>query len=104
MRAQARMEGLDFPDRVRTLATILDEDGYLASCRSLPDGRWEIVEHNCAILDVAQHYGTACGTELAFLQEVMAGADVQRTAHMMAGAHVCAYEITPAGTGGRPRR
>ena len=100
-RAQARMVGLDFEQRVATLATILDEDGYLASCSPVGDGVWEIVEHNCAILDVAQHYGTACGTELAFLQEVMIGAEVVRTAHMMAGAHVCAYEITPSGTGGR---
>jgi DeoR family suf operon transcriptional repressor len=99
-RARARMEGQGFDDRVVTLAAILDEDGYLASCAPI-DGGWEIVEHNCAILDVAQHYGTACGTELAFLQEVMADAEVRRTAHMMAGAHVCAYEITPSDTGAR---
>lgn len=99
-RALARMAGQTFDERVVTLAAILDEDGYLASCAQTEDG-WEIVEHNCAILDVAQHYGTACGTELAFLQEVMADAEVRRTAHMMAGAHVCAYAITPSGTGAR---
>jgi predicted ArsR family transcriptional regulator len=101
-RALARMQGLRFADRVTTLATILDEDGYLASCSQIDDTTWEIVEHNCAILDVAQQFGTACGTELAFLQEVMPEADVRRTAHMMAGAHVCAYELTLSGTGGPP--
>jgi DeoR family suf operon transcriptional repressor len=95
-RATERLKGLDFDDAVVELGRILDEDGYLASSRKVAPGQWEIVEHNCAILDVAQQYGTACGTELSFLQETMAalGGEVTRTAHMMAGAHVCAYEIT----------
>ncbi|HEY2430535.1 MAG TPA: helix-turn-helix domain-containing protein [Acidimicrobiales bacterium] len=92
-RARQRLEGLTSDDRCRELAAILDDDGYLASCTKLGRGRWAVVEHNCAILDVAQRYGTACGTELAFLREVMPDASVERTAHMIAGAHVCAYEI-----------
>jgi predicted ArsR family transcriptional regulator len=93
-RAQERLAGLDFDAQVRELTAILDEDGYLAGCERLSPGRWQVVEHNCAILDVAQKYGTACGTELAFLTEAMPGAEVKRTQHMMAGAHVCAYEVT----------
>jgi DeoR family suf operon transcriptional repressor len=93
-RARERLDGLDFDAKVAVLTSILDEDGYLASCERLDARRWEVVEHNCAILDVAQRYGTACGTELAFLTEAMPDAEVRRTAHMMAGAHVCAYEIT----------
>jgi predicted ArsR family transcriptional regulator len=54
-----------------------------------------IVEHNCAILAVALRYGTACGTELSFIREVLAPADVERVAHMMAGSHTCAYEVRP---------
>jgi DeoR family transcriptional regulator, suf operon transcriptional repressor len=92
-RARARMDGRPFDDRVRELASILDDDGYLASCTRIGPGRWRVVEHNCAILDVAQKYGAACGSELAFLRETMAEAEVERTEHMMAGAHVCAYEI-----------
>ncbi|MHB8663672.1 MAG: helix-turn-helix transcriptional regulator [Acidimicrobiales bacterium] len=98
-RARARMAGLGFDERVVALAAILDEDGYLASCSRMDADRWEIVEHNCAILDVAQQHGAAaCGSELAFLQEAMPDAEVRRTAHMMAGAHVCAYEVTRVGT------
>ena len=93
VRAGARLAGLSFDERVRELAAVLDDDGYLASCERIGPGRWRIVEHNCAILDVAQRYGAACGTELAFLQEAMPDAEVERTAHMMAGAHVCAYEV-----------
>jgi DeoR family suf operon transcriptional repressor len=92
-RARARLEGRSFDDRVRELASILDDDGYLASCERRGPGVWRVVEHNCAILDVAERYGEACSSELAFLRDALPDADVQRVAHMMAGAHVCAYEI-----------
>ena len=95
-RARARLEGKSLPDRVTELARILDEDGYLAEAVELPDGRFRIVEHNCAILAVASRYGTACGTELEFIREVLPGAKVERVAHLLAGAHVCAYEVTPS--------
>ncbi len=92
-RARVRLEGRPFDERVRELTAVLEEDGYLASCERVGAGRWRIVEHNCAILDVAKRYGTACGTELEFLREAMPDADIERTAHIMAGAHMCAYEL-----------
>jgi predicted ArsR family transcriptional regulator len=51
------------------------------------------VEHNCAILDVARRYGTACASELAFLRAAMPDASVDRIKHKMAGDFVCAYRI-----------
>ncbi len=92
-RARQRLGNKSFDERVRELARILDDDGYLASCEKERDGSWRVVEHNCAILDVAERYGAACSSELAFLRDALPDADVQRTAHMMAGEHVCAYGI-----------
>ena len=80
-RAGARLGGLGLDDRARELAAALDDDGYLASCERLGPGRWEVVEHNCAILDVARQFGT----ELSFLRETVPDAEVVRTAHMTAG-------------------
>jgi DeoR family transcriptional regulator, suf operon transcriptional repressor len=91
--ARSRLEGKPFDDRVRELATILDEDGYLADCEQAADGTWWVVEHNCAILDVARRYGNACVSEIAFLREALPDAEVERVAHMIAGAHVCAYQV-----------
>jgi DeoR family suf operon transcriptional repressor len=93
-RAQARLEGKALPERVRELTRILDEDGYLAETVELGDGRFRIVEHNCAILAVATKYGAACGTELEFIREVLPDAQVERVAHLLAGGHVCAYEVS----------
>jgi DeoR family suf operon transcriptional repressor len=93
--ASARLEGRQFPDKVAELARILDEDGYLADFEARPDGTYRITEHNCAILGVARRWGLACSTEIEFIREALPEAWVERVAHMMAGAHVCRYEISP---------
>jgi DeoR family suf operon transcriptional repressor len=79
--------------RVAELTRILDEDGYLATHERVGTGVYRIVEHNCAIWAVAQRYGQACSSELDFIQTVLPDADVERVAHMVAGARHCAYEI-----------
>ncbi len=95
-RARARLEGKSFDERVKELTRILDEDGYLADCEKLDGGSWRVVEHNCAILDVARRYGVACSTEIAFLRAAMPDAEIERVRHIMAGDHVCAYSVRPA--------
>ena len=94
-RARLAAVGADFGARVAELARILDEDGYLASFEGRPDGSFRIVEHNCAVLDVAERYGQACSSEIAFLRQALPDAKVERVSHMIAGAHSCAYEVTP---------
>lgn len=97
-RTRERLERLDFDARVAEVARVLDEDGYLAEVERLDDdadgpGGWRILEHNCAILAVAQRYGHACGAEIAFLREVLPDADVTRVSHILTGAHACTYEV-----------
>jgi DeoR family suf operon transcriptional repressor len=82
-------------DRVAELATILDEDGYLAQWEALDDGTFRITEHNCAVLGVAQRYGQACSSEIEFLRTVLPDATVERTQHILGGAHRCAYVVAP---------
>jgi DeoR family transcriptional regulator, suf operon transcriptional repressor len=93
--AQPRLADLSLDERVAELTRILDEDGYLADVERLADGGWRITEHNCAILSVAQGFRQACSSEIAFIREALPGATVQRVAHLMDGAHVCAYEVRP---------
>lgn len=95
--AQARLAavGPEFRARVAELAKILDEDGYLANWEAMADGSYRIVEHNCAVLDVAERYGQACTSEIAFLRQALPDARVERVSHMIGGAHSCAYEVTP---------
>jgi DeoR family transcriptional regulator, suf operon transcriptional repressor len=92
--ALPRTADLPFDDQVAALTDILDEDGYLAEAEKLDDGSWRITEHNCAILTVAHGFSQACSSELAFIRDALPGATVQRVAHLMDGAHVCAYVVS----------
>jgi predicted ArsR family transcriptional regulator len=89
----ARKRG--FRARVAELARILDEDGYFASVEPLPGGGFRVAEHNCAIFAVAGEHPQACSTEIEFIRAVLPEATVERTTHMVAGAHACSYEIRP---------
>lgn len=93
--ARPRLAHLTFTDQVAALTALLDEDGYLADATEQEDGSWLIVEHNCAILTVAHGFSQACSSELSFIREALPGAKVERVAHLMDGAHVCAYRVTP---------
>lgn len=70
-RTRERIVGLSFPDQVRVVAEVLDEDGYLADFARRDDGAFVITEHNCAVLGVALRYQHACSSELTFLQAAL---------------------------------
>ena len=91
-----------FRRQVAALTAILDEDGYLAEAERLADGSWRITEHNCAILTVAHGFSQACTSELAFIRDALPGASVRRVAHLMDGADVCAYVVSPPASSSLP--
>jgi DeoR family transcriptional regulator, suf operon transcriptional repressor len=91
--ARTRLSDMTLEEQVAELTRILDEDGYLADVERLGDGGWRITEHNCAILSVATGFRQACSSEIAFIRDALPGARVERVAHLMDGAHVCAYEV-----------
>ncbi len=91
--ARTRLAAMALDEQVAELTRILDEDGYLADVERLEGGGWRITEHNCAILSVATGFRQACSSEIAFIRDALPGARVERVAHLMDGAHVCAYEV-----------
>ncbi|HYN37117.1 MAG TPA: ArsR family transcriptional regulator [Actinomycetota bacterium] len=93
--ARKRLAGKSLDEKVAMLVRILDEDGYLADFERRPDGTYLINLHNCAIWAVAVRYGLACSSELEFLREALPEAEIDRVAHKVAGAYVCAYEVRP---------
>lgn len=82
--------------RVRELAVIQDESGYL--CRATPldgfDGPLELREANCAILGAAAGHPAACRAEIQLFEEVLE-ARVTRVSHIAAGDRSCTYRIEP---------
>jgi len=81
-------------DRVRELARLQDELGYLAEATVDADGI-RLVEHNCAVLDVATTNPAACQAELELFQDLL-GTDVVRVSHIASGDRRCDYRVGPA--------
>ena len=79
-------------ERVRELAVIQDELGYLCSAEVDPDGAIRLREHNCAIFQVATGTTSACRAELELFREVL-GAEVVRETHIAAGDRCCTYRV-----------
>jgi len=82
--------------RVRELAVIQDESGYL--CRASPidgiEGPLELREANCAILGAAAGHPAACRAEIQLFEEVLQ-ARVSRVTHIATGDRSCTYRIEP---------
>jgi predicted ArsR family transcriptional regulator len=82
-------------DRVRALAAIQDEAGYIAEVIEGSDGALLLREHNCAIHDVAKAVPAACESELDLFERVL-GASVERETHIACGDRSCTYRIAEA--------
>jgi predicted ArsR family transcriptional regulator len=81
-------------DKVRVLAVLQDEAGYLAEAVAREDGAILLREHNCAIDRVARRTSAACEAELALFRELL-GPDVVRDTHIASGDRCCTYVIGP---------
>lgn len=91
-RYSARMRGLPHDEKVKELARVREEEGFLAETAELPDGSLVLMEHNCPLMTVASRYRLACSTELELFKNLI-GEDIERTHWMVNGEHMCRYII-----------
>jgi predicted ArsR family transcriptional regulator len=85
--------GAPLEDRVRELAVIQADQGYLADTVLDDDGTIRLREHNCAIYHIAAGSPAACQAELELFTEIL-GADVVREQHIASGDRCCTYKIS----------
>ncbi len=93
--AQYRLRLADKPleERVKELAQIRTEEGYMADWERIDENTFILREHNCSICQIARRCAQACSHELELFQNVLNDADVSREKHMLKGDRVCAYVI-----------
>ena len=91
---QQRLQGKDLPERVKELARIRDEEGYMA-CFDENDDDYVLIEHNCPISVIAEEYPYVCEIELGLFRQSL-GTKVVREEHLMQGSHRCCYRIAKA--------
>ena len=87
-------EDATLADRVRVLAVLQDEAGYLAEAIVDDDGTLRLREHNCAIDKIARRTQAPCDAELALFRELL-GPGVERESHIASGDRCCTYVVPP---------
>jgi predicted ArsR family transcriptional regulator len=83
-------------EKLRALARIRTEEGYMAEVTRAGDG-FLFVERHCPICAAANACQGFCSTELELFRAVLGrGARVERTEHIIAGDRRCVYQVSPA--------
>jgi predicted ArsR family transcriptional regulator len=80
--------------RVHQLAELRDREGYIAEDKKTGSSKFEILEHNCPIIAIAENYWEACTVENEMFRKVL-DANVETTHRVVDGANVCRFLITP---------
>ncbi|MGO4394624.1 helix-turn-helix transcriptional regulator [Variovorax sp. M-6] len=85
----------DLEPRLRKLAALRDDEGYMA--RLEPDGDdWLLIEDHCPICAAAETCQGFCRSELEVFRDVAGPKGrLRREEHLIAGARRCVYRITP---------
>jgi predicted ArsR family transcriptional regulator len=93
-RLRAELDGLTFDRRVKRLAEIVSEKGYLAEARRLRDGSYRLRQRNCPVESVAVSHPQVCCEEMRVYSEAL-GCEIVRECRIADGAEVCEFRVTP---------
>jgi predicted ArsR family transcriptional regulator len=88
----ARVDGLDFEERVRELARLASEHGHMAQVVAQPDGSFAIRQCHCPIADVAAETGHPCHHEQAMYERLL-GSEVTRTSYIPDADPFCTFVV-----------
>jgi predicted ArsR family transcriptional regulator len=82
--------------KLRELAKVRTEEGYMAEIRQEDDGGFLLVENHCPICAAANACQGFCSTELDLFRSVLGkGVSVERAEHIIKGDQRCVYRIKP---------
>jgi predicted ArsR family transcriptional regulator len=90
-----RLKNLNFGDRVKELAKIRDEEGYIAESKKNKgkgDSGHVLLEYNCPIIHIAEKHWEACSAETELFEKLLY-ADVETTHRAAKGDLVCKFSI-----------
>jgi predicted ArsR family transcriptional regulator len=86
-----KVEGKPLPERVATVATILEQEGGFAEWRKRESG-YEIADYNCVYRRVAETEDQICYWHLQFLGRLL-GHDVKSEGLISHGANCCRFVV-----------
>jgi len=85
------------PKKLKALAEIRTEEGYMAEVEKA-NGGWLLIENHCPVCSAAAACTGLCNMELEVFQKSLGREhEVKRIDHILAGARRCAYLVTRKG-------
>ena len=82
-------------DRVRTVAHLRSQEGYMAEFEVEPDGSFLLIENHCPICAAAKACQGFCRSELELFRAAFgAGTSVTRQEHLLSDGRRCVYRAT----------
>lgn len=88
---EPELDGRSPEERLEIVTHALAAKGFMPEWRSTPDGG-ALMEHNCAILAVAEQFPEVCVAEERFLTRTL-GAEIERRSHILNGCGACGYNV-----------
>jgi predicted ArsR family transcriptional regulator len=89
---EERLGTLDADERVRELARLRSEDGYMAALEE-DEGAFILRQYNCPVQDVSHRFRQACGCEIDLLRDLLGIKRIERVETLANGDAACTYRI-----------
>jgi predicted ArsR family transcriptional regulator len=88
------LKDLDFDQKVKRLARLRDEEGYIAESKKTgtKSGTHVLLEYNCPIIMIAEKHWEACSIESELFEKVL-DADIKTTHRAASGDSICKFSI-----------
>jgi predicted ArsR family transcriptional regulator len=90
-RLAGQLDGLSHDEKLEVVTSALANEGFMPEWRPEAHGG-ALMEHNCAILAVAEQFPEVCEAEERFLSRAL-GADIERRSHILEGCGACGYNV-----------
>lgn len=99
---QQRLAGAKtWEEKLRILARIRDEEGYLANVETVKNAggteKTVLIEHHCPVASIAKQHPQVCRFELELFKRVLGDPSLKRSHHILSGGHTCTYESDSPG-------
>ncbi|MFD1039464.1 helix-turn-helix transcriptional regulator [Virgibacillus byunsanensis] len=89
---QSEIQGDEFDQRVKELAGIQDEKGYMVELEKVSEG-YEIKHYNCPIANIASMYHQLCKNEHIIFEDVFPNSEIISHSCITKGDNFCKWTI-----------
>jgi DeoR family transcriptional regulator, suf operon transcriptional repressor len=93
--ATPRLAELPLAERAQLVAELRSSQGYMAEVVTTGADEARLLEHHCAIRDVAEEFPEICAAEQELIERLL-GVSVERTGHILSGCSACEYVVRAA--------